>query len=107
MVFVVGLFLISFVSAEVFTFDNKVDYVDDSLLKVDIVNTFGLGETIGTIELKSHKSINEVLKVGYGSYNPVMIYEFSNWELYENGLGNVYFKNMKNGEDTEKIMVFC
>ena len=107
MVFVVGLFLISFVSAEVFTFDNKVDYVDDSLLKVDIVNTFGLGATLGTIELKSHKTIDEIIKVGYGDYNPVMVYEFSNWELYENGLGNVYFKNMKNGKDTDKLYYFA
>lgn len=105
-ILILGMFLINFVSAEVFTFDNTLKYSDD-LLKVDIINTFGLGETIGTIELKSHSSVDEIKKVGYGDYAPVMWYDFSGWDLYENGLGNVYFIDEKTGEDTEKLYYFA
>lgn len=106
MVFVIGLMLISFISAEVFTFDNRVDYVDESLLKVDIINVLGF-EVLGSVELTSHSSVTEIKEVGFGGYNAVMYYDFTNWELYENGLGNVYFTNMKNGEDTEKLWYFA
>ena len=65
MVIVVLLMTTSVVSAEVFTFDNKVDYVDETLLKVDIINRLDLiGENkLGTIELKSHKEVTEIIEL--------------------------------------------
>lgn len=102
-----GLFLISFASAELLTLDNKVEYTDESLLKVDIVNTFGLGETLGTIELKSHKSVDEVRKIYGTGYQVAMYYDLYGWELYENGLGNVYFTDQRTGKDTDKQYYFA
>lgn len=112
MIFVITLFLFSFVSAELLTIDNIVKYEEPNLLKVDFVNTFGLGETLGSVELKSHEVENgeiQVRKLFFdgAKYYPVMYYDFYGWELYENGLGNVYFKDMKTGEDTEKLYYFA
>lgn len=98
--------LLPLTNAETLTFDNQVKY-DDSLLKVEIVNTFGLGEIYGSLELTSHKSVDEIRKVGYGNYQPVMYYDFYGWDLYENGLGNVYFTDMKTGEEVDKLYYFA
>lgn len=108
-IFILGIFLISFVSAEVFTFDNRVDYIGETKLKVEIINTLDLfgDNLLGTIELKSHTSIDEIIKVNPGKYQPAVIYEFSGWELYKNGLGNVYFTDMKTGEEIDKLYYFA
>jgi len=98
--------LLPLASAELLTFDNVVRY-DDTKLKVDIINTFGLGTTYGSVELKSHKSVTEIKKVGYGDYQAVMYYDFSNWDLYSNGLGNVYFTDMRTGKEVDKLYYFA
>ncbi len=99
------IFLIGLASAEVFTFDNKVIYEENNLLNVEIRNTLGF-ETLGTLELKSHtlEELETGIKVGYGDYQLTLIYELSDWELYENGLGNVYFT--EEGENIEKLHYF-
>ncbi len=98
--------LVGSVSAgELITFDNKLDYLNNDL-KVTITNTFGIGKEIGTLELKSHSSVDEVLKFGFGKEEVVMYYDFTDWELYEDGLGEVIFIDMDTGEKIEKDYYF-
>ncbi len=97
-----GIFLISFTSA--LEWDNSLRYEKDDM-KVTIENAWGLpffGSDLGTLELKSHKSINEVLKVAPGRDKVVMYYDFDFSEVYKNGLGEVEFINMSDGESIEK-----
>ena len=76
-------------------FDNFLDYnqndkgVED--MKVDFINWFGLGRTLGTAELKSHSNVNQIIKVPVGQNTPVMWYDFNFTEEYTNGLGEVIF----------------
>ncbi len=100
----VCILLVGIASAEVFTFDNILNYKDNDMT-VDIINTLGF-TTLGTIELKSHSSVNEVLNFGFGEEEVVMYYDFTNWELYENGLGEVYFIDMNTGKEIEKDYYF-
>lgn len=99
MMFLIGMFLINFVSA--FDFDNKLEYSNNDL-KVNIKNVFGLGKDFGSAELKSHNSINEIKEVQAGRDVLVMYYEFNFNELYKDGLGEVSFINMKKEEEIEK-----
>ncbi len=103
-----GMFMISFASAA-FGFDNGIKYRDKDM-NVDFENGyfFGIGEwlgfneQIGTAELKSHKSVNEILPVASGKDVVTMFYEFNFEELYQDGLGEVEFINMTDGEVIEK-----
>jgi len=104
MVFVVGmLFLVGTASA--FEFDNKLTYEKEDM-KVNFDNLFGLGKHFGEIELKSHSSVIEIKKVGFGKEEVVMYYDFTNWELYENGLGEVIFIDMRTGKEIDKDYYF-
>jgi len=69
-ILVVAILCIVPVSAEVFTFDNILNYQEDDM-KVSIFNTLAL-KTLGTIELKSHSSVDEVLEFGFGKEEVVM-----------------------------------
>ena len=101
-----SVFLVGTVSA--FEFDNSLRYENNDM-KVTIENVWGLplfGSDLGSVELKSHKSVDEVLKFGYGDEEVVMYYDFTNWEFYENGLGNVSFTDKRTGEVIEKDYYF-
>jgi len=89
-----GIFLIGFTSAA--DWDNKLKYSDNDM-KVDIENWFGIGGSHGSLELKSHKNINEVKEVGVGD-QVVMWYDFNFNGKYSQGLGDVEFINMESGE---------
>jgi len=105
---VVMVFINSISMVSAWDFDNILNY-EKGDLKVTITNAFNLpliGYDIGTIELKSHKSVDEVLKVGYGKEEVVMYYDFTGWELYKDGLGKVYFTDVRTGKEIEKEYTF-
>ena len=92
----VMVFLVVPISAEVFTIDNKLTYSNKDL-KVNFDNLWGFGKYYGSIELKSHPSVNYIKEVGAG--NPVVMwYDFQDWEYYKDGLGEVIFTDKKTGE---------
>lgn len=98
----IGVFIISFTSA--FEFDNTLRY-EESDLKVTIENAFGLplfGSDIGTIELKSHTSVNQMLKVASGKDRVVMYYDFDFNEVYTDGLGQIEFTDLKTKEKIDR-----
>src|SRR6056297_2343892 len=84
--------------------DNKLTYSEDDL-KVELENWLGLGENYGSAKLESHKSVEEVKKVGLG-WQVTMYYDFNFIKDYENGLGDVKFIDMKNGKETNKEYKF-
>ena len=92
-------------SVSAFEFDNKLTYYNEDL-KVELTNWFGLGVDYGTAKLKSHKSVNEVRSVVIGKDIVVMYYDFDFLELYEEGLGKVYFTDERIGEEIEKDYSF-
>ena len=102
---IVLLFAINISSLSAVGWDNKLTYSNEDL-KVELTNWFGLGSDYGTAELKSHKSVDEVLEFGYGKEEVVMFYDFDFLELYENGLGEVYFKDERTGKEIEKDYSF-
>ncbi|KKN12724.1 hypothetical protein LCGC14_1013600 [marine sediment metagenome] len=85
--------------------NDKLTYSNDDL-KVSWENWWGLGETIGTVELKSHKSVEEVLKFGFGKEEVVMYYDLDFLELYENGLGKVYLTDKRTNKEIQKEYSF-
>lgn len=91
-------------SVSAFNFDNSVKYSNNDL-KVDFVNSFGLGKDLGSAELKSHNSVDEILEVGTGN-QVVMFYDFSFNELYENGLGEITFTDQRTDEEVERNYKF-
>ena len=101
-ILLLGIFLISFTSA--FEFDNVLRYEEEDM-KVTIINYFNiplLREDIGIVELKSHNSVDEIIKVGVGK-RVTMFYNFYNFkEIYYNGLGEVIFTNINTGEIVER-----
>ena len=101
-----GLFFISFSSAA--DWDNSLRY-ENGDMKVILENAWGLplfGSELGSVELKSHKTPTEIRRVGYGKEEVVMYYDFSGWDTYENGLGNVYFIDKNTGEEITKDYYF-
>ncbi len=101
-----SVFFVGTISA--FEFDNKLTYSENDL-KVNFRNSFLLIPTtyIGTVELKSHNSVTEIKQFGYGKEEVVMYYDFSGFkEIYENGLGKVYFTDKRNNEEIEKDYSF-
>ncbi len=76
--------------------NDRLIYSDDDL-KVRLDNWWGLGKTLGTAELKSHKSVDEIRPVRIGK-SVVMWYDFNFNDLYLNGLGDVEIIDMETGE---------
>ena len=103
MFLMLGMFMISIASA--FEFDNKLTYEKEDM-KVNFDNLFGYGKHFGEIELKSHNSVTEIKGFGFGKEEVVMYYDFTNWELYENGLGDVEFIDMRTEKEIEKDYSF-
>ncbi len=92
-------------TATAWEFDNKITYENNDM-KVTFINAFGLGKDIGTIELKSHKTVEEIKEVGLGN-QVVMWYEFDNFkDIQKDGLGEVTFTNMKTGEEIERNYIY-
>ena len=57
------IFLIGTVSAlENVELNDRLVYSNDDL-KISLENWWGLGKTIGTAELKSHSTVDEIIKV--------------------------------------------
>ncbi|KKN50462.1 hypothetical protein LCGC14_0632930 [marine sediment metagenome] len=106
-----SVFLIGNVSA--FEFDNGLRYENEDL-KVIIENGyffgigewFGFNEDLGSAELKSHSSVDQVLQFGYGQEEVVIYYDFDFLEIYENGLGEVYFTDERTGKEIQKNYSF-
>lgn len=101
-IFILGILLLGSVDAA--NWDNKLTYSNNDL-KVEFRNSIlGVIPTtyLGTIELKSHNSINEIRKLGEGSNQPVIFYDFKDWDLYEGGLGEATFTDMRTGEEIER-----
>ena len=95
------MFLLTSVSA--FDFDNSLRYEEQDM-KVTFENIWGLpffGSDLGTAELKSHDSVNQVREVAAGN-SITMWYDFDFKDIQKNGLGNVYFTDKKTGEIIER-----
>lgn len=98
------IFLLGNVSA--LEWDNKVDYKDNDKTVI-ITNWLGLGEKLGEATLTSHETPTEIRNVIPGKDRAVMYYDFKDWELYEGGLGDVKFINVKNGKIIDKPYYFA
>ena len=99
------VFLVGVVNAA--NWDNKLSYSNNDL-KVDFSNSFLLlfeTSEIGSAELKSHSSVEQVRHVGAGS-QVVMWYDFDFLGLYENGLGDVEFTDIRTGGTIERDYSF-
>lgn len=97
----VFMFILLVASVSAFEFDNNLTYSKNDM-KVDFDNVFGLGKYFGSIELKSHNNVNHIKEVATGNQT-VMYYDFENWkEIYKDGLGEVIFIDMNNGEIIER-----
>ncbi|HEC39997.1 MAG TPA: LamG domain-containing protein [bacterium] len=95
-------FLVGTVSA--LEIDNKLTYSNEDL-KVDFDNLWGLGKYYGSIELKSHPSVNYVKEVAVGN-SVTMWYDFNFNQLYKNGLGEVEFIDVRTEERIDRDYSF-
>ncbi len=86
----------------------KMKYENEDM-KVDFKKSFlGIGGAdLGSVELKSHKSVTEIRKLSVGENQAVMFYDFKNWKKHKNGLGEVTFIDMNTGEIIEKDYYFA
>jgi len=112
-VLILGIFLVSFVSAEVFTFDNRVNYVKETKTAT-ITNTLDLfgDNTLAEIKLNTDwcvesdtcyleepKSTTVILPMGY---QKIAEFELTNYKEYSNAFQKMEFYNLK--EDNSKIL---
>lgn len=95
------IFLVGIVSAT--EFDNSITYFKgengNPYMKVEVKNWFGLGTDYGTLELKSHNSVDEIKSVSKDS-GAMMWYEFNFNEVYENGFGEI--KVLSDGKEVKR-----
>lgn len=101
------LFLFSYVSAVRVDYSPNDKGIKDMKAVVKDTILFGLisvGEQ-GTMELKSHKSPTEIIEVGTG-WQVTMIYDTNFGQAHKNILGNVYFYDLKTGEEVEREYKF-
>lgn len=101
------MFLISMVSALKIDYAKNDKQIDDMKVVFSDTILFGLIKTgeQGTMELKSHKTPNEVLKVGAG-WQVTMIYDINFKDVYSNGLGDVTFYDMREKKEVERDYKF-
>ncbi len=106
-----SIFLFGSVSA--FEWDNGLRYENNDL-KVIVENGyffgigkwFGFNEDLGSAELKSHQSVDQIRPVKLGE-SVLMWYSFSNFsDLYEDGIGDIEIINVKTGERIERNYEF-
>lgn len=92
------LLVLPLVNAEKITYSNNK-------LNVTISNSilFGLIKTgdLGSMELKSHKSVDQVIQVSAGN-QVVMYYDFNFNKGITNGLGEVTFTDMRTGKEVDR-----
>lgn len=86
--------------------NDKLTYSNDDL-KVSLENWWGLGETIGIAELKSHETVAEIKYVIEGKNRIVMYYDFNFSESYIDGLREVTFTDMRTGRKIQKDYYFA
>jgi len=99
LVFMIVMFLGIVSAAE---FDNRLTYSNNDMRAV-IDNAFGLpffGSRLGTAELKSHKSVDQVIQIFPSKNSPVIIYDMN--FIPGNSLGEVEWTNIKTGETEER-----
>lgn len=97
LILLITLLLVGTVAAA--EWDNTLSYENNDKT-AKIKNWLGLTE-LGTVELKSHKTVDE--KVGYGLGNQVVMwYEVNFKEVYKDGIGNIEFINMKTGKAIQR-----
>ena len=101
-------------SVNAINWDNGISYKDNDMI-VEFENGyfFGLGEwlgfseKLGEAELTSHKTITEVRNVMSGVNRTTMYYDFNDWEIYPDGLGDVFFTDMRTGKEVKKDYYFA
>jgi hypothetical protein len=101
------LFLFSYVSAVRVDYSPNDKGVKDmkAVVKDTILwDLIAVGEQ-GTMELKSHKTPTEVIEVGTG-WQVTMIYDTNFGQAHKDILGNVYFYDLKTGEEVERDYKF-
>lgn len=103
-ILVLGIFLFSFTNVSAISIDysneDKIAHIKDTIL-------FGLinvGEQ-GTMELKSHNKVTDILEVGLG-WQVTMYYDANFKKEYKDALGEVTFINRRNGKEIEKEYKF-
>lgn len=99
----IGMFLISFVSATTWT--RSVEYNIEDVREVTFKNWWGLGGNQGSMKLTSHNldEKGEIITLQVGTGNQVtMYYDFEFNELIKDGLGNVDFIDMKTGKNIDR-----
>jgi len=99
MFLLLGMFLISLTSAEMFSFDNQLSYGNKNK-DLSITNLFGLGKHYADLKITSHEDLNKPIYVGTG-WQEVMRIEIDSKQDYKNALKGIEFKNMKTGEYEE------
>jgi len=100
LMFFLAILLIGSVNAAILTTHS---YKNEDL-KVEF-RTLGLLEK-GNVVLKSHSSVTEVKEFGFGKEEVVMYYDFDFKELEKDGLGKVYFEDMRTGKIIEREYKF-
>ncbi len=104
MFLLIGMFMIMISTVSAAEWDNSLRYEKEDM-KVTIENAFGLpffGGDLGTAELKSHKSVNHILKVAPGKDVVTMYYDINFNKIYKDGLGEVEFIDVRSGEIINK-----
>ena len=101
------LFLFSYVSAVRVDYSPNDKGVKDmkAVVKDTILwDLIAVGEQ-GTMELKSHKTPTEIIEVGTG-WQVTMIYDTNFGQAHKDILGNVYFYDLKTGEEVQRDYKF-
>ncbi len=86
--------------------NDRLTYSNDDL-KISLDNWWGLGKTIGTAELKSHKTEDKIRNVIEEKDRVDMYYDFNFSEEYVDGLGQVTFSDLRTGEELNKGYYFA
>lgn len=101
--FIIGLTMLLESNLFVDDSDNIISYSNNNLT-VTIKNDLGI--ELGELTLTSHISTDEIRIVPFNQEVIVIYYDFIGWDIYEDGLGKVYFIDMKTGKEIERDYYF-
>ena len=104
LVFVLMMFLfVPMVTAVKIDYSPNEKAVEDMKVKFSDTILFGLIKTgeQGTMELKSHETPKQILRVGAGE-QVTMYYDFNFKDAYINGIGDVKFVDMRTGKEVKR-----